>query len=382
MKPQELLRVLLLATAGASSVEPMKVRADEPERAYAPEVKRYLDRVFDVELREFACTATDPVVHAEWRRQSRPALRRLLGLDRMQDELNQWTPVVELGEPEAIDGYTRAKGMMIVEPDVRVPFWLLRPQGAGPFPLAVLPHGHGPHGSYANIYETEKDRLHIIAQDRDVGVQAVKRGYIAVVPATRGLGCNGVPDISKRHGNRDCRSQMVHCLLAGRTPIGERVWDIERFLDWSLALPNVDSTRVLLLGNSGGGIVTLFTAACDERVSVAVPSCSFSSFVRKDGTVQLCDCNLIPGLLRFGDAHDIAGLVAPRRLLAVHGENDGLFYLEDVKRCADNTRRIFDAAGVPTHFDLRVGAKGHQFYKELMWPFIDAASQNEAVTEE
>mgnify|MGYP003349230786 CR=1 FL=1 len=62
--------------------------------------------------------------------------------------------------------------------------------------------------------------------------------------------------------DRECRSQLMHCLLAGRTAVGERVWDLQRLLDWAVTLPGADSRRVLMMGNSGGGMVTMFAAAC------------------------------------------------------------------------------------------------------------------------
>ena len=68
----------------------------------------------------------------------------------------------------------------------------------------------------------------------------MKRGFVAIAPAVRGLAAEGVPDLNGRHGNRDCRSHEMHCLLAGRTATGERVWDMQRILDWALTLPEVD----------------------------------------------------------------------------------------------------------------------------------------------
>jgi dienelactone hydrolase len=369
--------VSLVSAAGFSTARVSSAAASESTKAkqskHTPEVMRYLERIYTDDRRAYACRATNPDAHAAWREEARPVLKRMLGLDRMEQELAGWTPDVRLDEPEALDGYTRAKGEMITEPDVSVPFYLLRPPGTGPFPLAVMPHGHGPLGQYAAIYKSDKDKEKILREDRDVGVQAVKRGYVVITPATRGLGCPGVPDINNRHDNRDCRSQMVHCLLAGRTAQGERVWDMARFIDWGSALEGVNAGRILMMGNSGGGVVTLYATACDTRITVGVASCSFSSFIRADGTVQLCDCNLVPGTLTFGDAEDVAGLIAPRWFLAVHGAKDGLFILEDVKRTAARTREVFAAAGVADHFDMRVGPEGHRFYKDLMWPFIDKA---------
>jgi len=49
-----------------------------------------------------------------------------------------------------------------------------------------------------------------------------------------------------------------------------------RLIDWASNLPEVNSDSLLMMGNSGGGFVTMYTAACDERVSTAVASYSFS----------------------------------------------------------------------------------------------------------
>ena len=58
---------------------------------------------------------------------------------------------------------------------------------------------------------------------------------------------------------------------------------MQRILDWAFTLPEVDSSHTLMMGNSGGGMVTMFTAACDERIDIAVPSCSFAPTVSEAG---------------------------------------------------------------------------------------------------
>ena len=162
----------------------------------------------------------------------------------------------------------------------------------------------------------------------------------------------------------------MHCLLVGRTAIGERVWDMERILDWATALPEVDTKHVLMMGNSGGGMVTIYTAACDERITIAVPSCSFAPLTSRAGYIFHCDCNMVPGLLELGDLAGVAGLIAPRRLLAVNGRHDALHSAVAIERAAARVRTIYQAAGCPDHFDHRWGSEGHRFYKDLMWPFV------------
>jgi len=209
--------------------------------------------------------------------------------------------------------------------------------------------------------------------DADVAVQAVDRGFLAIAPNTRGFEANCIPDVNDRHDGRDCRSQLIHALLAGRTVIGERVWDLACLIDWALARPETDPSAVLMMGNSGGGVATLYAAACDERVTVAVSSCAFCTFVGAGGAVHHCDCNAVPGMLRFGEFHDVAGLIAPRPLLIVHGRTDPLFPPAEIERAVEGVRRIYAAAGAAGALAHAYGPAGHRFYSDLMWPFVTAA---------
>ena len=78
--------------------------------------------------------------------------------------------MVELDEPEDLGRYTRQRGAIETEPDVRIPFWLLKPKGAGPWPLGIFPHGHDRrgHDTTAGVYADEAHRRKSIAEDRDV----------------------------------------------------------------------------------------------------------------------------------------------------------------------------------------------------------------------
>jgi len=345
---------------------------------YPEPVAKYLERIFDESKRAHAFREDDARGFQAWQAEARPVLCRMIGLEKIAASVGGHKPRVELLEAEDLGDFTRQRGSIESEPDVRIPFWLLKPKGPGPWPLGVFPHGHDPvgHDTSAGIYASEARRQKAMAEDRDVAVQAVRLGFVAVAPAVRGLSVDGVPDLHGRHGRRSCRSQLMHCLLVGRTPTGERVWDMQRILDWATALPEVDAGRVLMMGNSGGGMVTIYTAACDLRVTVAVPSCSFAPTVSRAGYIFHCDCNMVPGLLEFGDLSDVAGLIAPRHLLTVSGRGDALHSDAAVQRAATHVRSIYRAAGCPERYDHRWGNHGHRFYKDLMWPFVTEALAN------
>jgi len=357
----------------------------KPQPSYSPDVLAYLDRLYDEDLREFTCRAETPEAVAEWQAAARPALHKLIGLDRIAQSAAGHVPTAELGDPEDMGDHTRQRGRLETEPDVRIPFWIVRPKGTGPFSLALTPHGHDRRGydTSVGIAADDDAKERLIAEDRDVAVQAAREGYLTIAPATRGIGCDGVADLHGRHGERDCRSQLIHCLLAGRTPTGERAWDMARFIDWALANLPVHGRGLLMLGNSGGGMVSTYAPACDTRIQIAIASCSFNGYVAATGKVVHCDCNLVPGILRFGGFHDVAGLIAPRHFLVVHGQDDPLFDNEDVDRAVGQVRRIYAAAGAGGRFEHAYGEGGHRFYKDLMWPFVRRARrENEAKRKE
>ena len=364
------IAILICTFPTYATAEDRKDYGDYPE-----EVRQYLQSLLSKGQHKHAFRADYPGGFDAWQKQTRPVLHKLVGLDKISEQAGLHTAKVQLQTIEDMGDYTRQKGWIETEPHVRILFWLLKPKKHGPFPLAIFPHGHDARGydTSAGVYHDQAHRSKILREDRDVAVQAVKRGFLAIAPATRGLADGGLPDPKGRHGDRGCRAQLMHCLLAGRTAIGERVWDMQRIIDWATTRPDVDAKNVLMMGNSGGGMTTLYTAACDERITIAVPSCSFTTYTSPNGYIYHCDCNLVPGILELGEMGDVAGLIAPRHLLAVNGKKDALHSSADINRSAKRTRAIYVAAGYPDRFEHRWGSEGHRFYKDLMWDFVMGA---------
>ena len=318
------------------------------------------------------------VEFGQWQEKARGALIELIGLKQMEKDLTGFTPRIRLGQAEKTnEPFTRALCSMETEPGVVVPFYLLIPKRANkaqPRPLLLCPHGHDKLGlhSYAGAFKDEKHSRKVLENEGDIGAQAARRGFVVIAPATRGLAEEVlVPDPKGRHGKRPCRAQLIHCLLGGRTPIAERVWDMQRLLDWAEKHPLIDRNRIVMTGNSGGGVLTAYTAAIDTRIRISIPSCSFTSVMSAEGFIFHCDCCLVPKLRDWGDWKELGGLVAPRHLLIVHGASDSLHHPSTVEKLAVNIREIFQAAGAPNHTTLKWGNNGHRFYPSLMWPFIE-----------
>jgi dienelactone hydrolase len=321
---------------------------------------------------EFTFTAQTQAELSAWQGAFRPRLRQILGLDNLESDLAAHTPYAEQCDTEDKGDYIQESWHLWVEPTVPLPFYLLRPKNApGPLPLVLTPHGHHPPHLYAGIAHNQEDAESIREFERDIALQSVRAGYLTIAPTARGFGETRTQTAKELGELHSCRIELMHGLLVGRTPIGERVWDLSRLIDWALANLDVDPQRTAVTGNSGGGATTLFAAACDTRIAVAVPSSYFCTFAACIGTIRHCDCNYVPGILRLGEMYDVAGLIAPRPFLAINGERDHIFPISASRFAFEKTKHIYTIAGASDNCRHYVGAGGHRYYKAAAWPFIN-----------
>jgi hypothetical protein len=323
------------------------------------------------EPREFSFRATSVAEFEDWKRSFSERLKNILGLNNIARDLRGHSPTAEFSESVDKGDYLQEKWYLQVEPTLRLPFWVLRPHNISkPLPLVITPHGHNHPEIYRGEAKTEEDFKSIVQGERDIAVQAVREGYMVISPTTRGFGETRTEEDIREGRHKSCRLQLMHGLLVGRTPIGERVWDMSRLIDWAIDNLPIDKERIAITGNSGGGTVSLFTAACDERISVAVPSCYFCTFEGSIGTITHCDCNYVPGILRLAEMYEVAGLIAPRPLCIVAGLEDKIFPIEHVHEAYQHLKEIYEVAGVSERCELYIGPGGHRYYKAGSWPFI------------
>ena len=316
----------------------------------------------------------------QWQAEARKELSKIIGLDKISKELQGFKPsVIKIKEATIDDKYIRTLYHIETEPGIKVPFYRLVPKNRLPIdklPLLLSPHGHDLNGfhSYAGAYINKAHRDKIIGRKGNIAEQAVLKGIIVIAPATRGLAKETlVPDPKGRHGNRPCRAQLMHCLISGRTPTAERVWDMQKLLDWALEDTRIDQEKIIMTGNSGGGVLTAYTSALDERIKISLPSCSFTSITSTNGYIFHCDCCAIPSIKEWGDFNELGGLIAPRRLLIVHGIKDGLHNKIDVERTSNAIKAIYSDLKVNDRMSMTWGNSGHQFYPKIMWSFIEKA---------
>ena len=133
----------------------------------------------------------------------------------------------------------------------RIPAWLYKPAGDGPFPVVISIHG-GPEGQarpgFSSTYQLWLQQL----------------GVAVLVPNVRGSSGYGKTYVSLDNGYR--REDSVK--------------DIGALLDWVAERPDLDAARVAVFGGSYGGYMVLASAVhYSDRLKAAVDIVGISNFV-------------------------------------------------------------------------------------------------------
>ncbi len=203
----------------------------------------------------------------------------------------------------------------------------------------------------------------------DVAIGCMERGISALCIEQRSFGERQELAMERPSGD-GCQDAAMHALFLGRTLMGERVFDVDRAIDYLMHRGDADPRRIGVTGNSTGGMVALFAAAVLPRIRFAMPSSCFCSFRDSFLAMGHCSCNFVPGLLNIADMADIAGLIAPKPLVIVHGREDHLFPIRSAQRTFRELQATYRAAGASKKCALVVGPGGHRYYAGLAWPVL------------
>lgn len=181
--------------------------------------------------------------------------------------------------------------------------------------------------------------------------------------------------------------------FSDRNPTTLEILDARRALDVLASRPEVDSERLGFTGESGGSNSTYWVGALDDRVKLAVPVCSVTTFdywIRND---RNWDWHQRPfGARRLADIGVLLGLRAPRPTLIVtakRGTDDHEFPREEAERSyrwASDVYRLYgpEAAGKVAFVESSTG-HGYQADKRAVlyqWAERELLGQPSGITGE
>ena len=307
--------------------------------------------------------------YVSWKAEIKNKLTELLGMESIiansatDDEFT-----VEMTEDKG--DYTQTRFTFQSEVGATVPCYLLVPKSERKkYPLAITLQGHstGFHNSIGEAKD-ENDAAYIATRG-DFAVQAVKEGYAALCIEQRCLG----ERLTSRHefAKYMCTYPALTAILLGRTTIGERCFDVSRAIDLIAKFDCVDTDKILITGNSGGGTTSFYAACLDERIKICAPSCSFCSYEKSILLKRHCACNFIPSAYLWFEMQDLSTLIAPRDLIIIAGSQDSIFNIDGVNAGTETAKKIYAKEKAEDKVELIVTPRGHYWCKDLVWTAIN-----------
>ncbi len=301
-------------------------------------------------------------------------LVELMGINKIETNACAENLIIE--SEEVKDGYKLIRFVFESEKNNFVPCYLLIPTtGKEKYPVAITLQGHKKGGMYNSIGITKNEDDEGYQPRGSFALQAVKEGYAALCVELRGMSGELEPATEERMWGGNCKTTSFYAMLLGRTVLGERCWDISRAIDLLPKFPELDASSITITGNSGGGTMSYYAAALDERITLSAPSCAFCTYEQSILRVYHCPCNYIPGLYEWVEMQDLAVLIAPRKLALINGKDDGIFPLTGVQEGYETIKKIYAKAGAPENCSLTVTPKGHWWCEDIVWPTIKEMSQ-------
>ncbi|HNG33549.1 MAG TPA: acetylxylan esterase [Blastocatellia bacterium] len=163
--------------------------------------------------------------------------------------------------------------------------------------------------------------------------------------------------------------------LLGRNFALWEAWDGIRGLDYLLSRPEVDSKRVGLTGNSGGGTQTTWLNVLDDRFTMVAPNCFATRYLNNLENEEAQDTEqILPGMLAAGcDMADfyIAQLPRPTHF---GGEQNDFFDVRGVRAVYDEVKRLYSIVGKGDAVEIFIGPETHGYNKgarEAMYKFFN-----------
>jgi dienelactone hydrolase len=255
-------------------------------------------------------------------------------------------------------------------PESRTPKSESRP--LRPLPVIICLPGHGRGvDDIVGINEDGSQRKEYGGYQNDFALQCVDNGFAALAIEQFAFGHRRDERARKAGaGASSCSPASGASFLFGQTMAGWRVYDVIRAIDYLETRTEVDPKRVSVMGISGGGTITFFSSAVEKRVKVAVVSGYFNTFKDSIMSIPHCIDNYIPGILKYAEMYDIAGLMAPRGLFIESGANDNIFPIQATKFAFQRAKRIYKVFKAEDKIDLEEFPKEHTFHGVKAFEFL------------
>ena len=348
-----LLFSLLIVDARAElRVLPKDFNADKEQQMMRAYLRQQVHAAMDARLKELEEALQSPTALAAYQGKRKNFLRWTLG------EMPQCTPLnARVTGVLREEGFTIEKVLFESRPGFYVTANVYRPEGKGPFPAVLHPCGHSANGKAYKEYQKANRLL-------------ARHGFVVLCYDPIGQGERR--QLINADGRLPLRPTSEHVVL-GPAPIllggglGRwMVWDAVRALDYLAGRPEVDAKRLGCMGNSGGGNLTSFLMAYDDRIAAAAPGCFMTTHRRKNEKPGPGDAeqNLFAQIREGFDHPDFILTRAPKPTLILAATAD-FVPIEGTWEAFRQAQRAYTVLGHPERVALVEANEKHGFSRRL-----------------
>lgn len=279
---------------------------------------------------------------------------------------------------QTLDGITVKNVIYESRKDFPVTGLLFLPEGSGKHPASIFLCGHAEEGKASGTYQTG-------------ALSLAKQGFVVLLidPVSQG----------ERHQFLDVSEKLVGCCnehnyqgkllnLTDEYFGAWRAWDAVRGIDYLMTLPEVDTNRVGVTGNSGGGTMTTFVNALDDRLFMAAPSCYITTWLHEIENELPADIEQMPPCAwAYGlDMADFIIAQAPRPAIILGQKND-FFDPRGTIEAYEDAKHIYSLLGAEDNVQVFIGPDSHGYHlanREAMYNFFNkhAFGKTEKIKEE
>jgi dienelactone hydrolase len=372
MKPHSLRRLLLLApfaVAALTAADDLAVLKPVAGIAPGQQFERWLKHEFYQRV-DRRTAAFEKVLKSESAMRAWQADRKAFFL-RQLGGLPERTPL-----NARVTGRLQGKGYRVENvlfesrPGHHVTGNLYLPEGNGPWPGVIVPCGHSHDGKAAIAYQ-------------QVCILLARNGMAALCYDPIGQGeryqmldttreythFDGAPRVPVPHPNVHVLCTVEHTMmgvgsiLLGTNVAQYRIWDGMRAIDYLQSRPDIRADRIGCTGNSGGGTLTAYLMALDDRIVAAAPVCYLTTFRRLIDSQGAQDGEQnIFGQIEFGmDEADYVLMRAPKPTLILAGTRDATFDFRGTAELFIEAKRFYSRLGRGEAVDLNAPDAPHGY---------------------
>jgi hypothetical protein len=238
------------------------------------------------------------------------------------------------------DGYSIEKIVYESIPGYYVTGALYIPEGIkGKEPAVFYACGHSVDGFRAEMYQ------HIC-------INLVKKGFVVLTIDPMGQGERYEYWDPEKGGPRFPIPDHEHsyagaqCLISGYSTARYFIWDVIRGIDYLLTREEVDPSRIGMTGRSGGGNLTAYLGALDDRILAAAPECYITGYeqIFKSIGPQCAEQNLYKMIAQGLDHADFIEARAPKPTMMITTTRD-IFSIQGARESFTESSRMYQALG-------------------------------------